>query len=145
VLAATTLPINVELKSSWPGAVGALPAAVVAVLAAQPGAATRVVISSFDPAALVAVHALAPHLPLGVLFEREVAVAPTVAGARSLHPPHVRCTAEAVARWRAAGLAVHTWTVDDPARLRALAAAGVDGVFANDPRAAIAAFRGLTA
>ncbi|MBZ0238679.1 MAG: hypothetical protein K8M05_40590 [Deltaproteobacteria bacterium] len=32
--------------------------------------------------------------------------------------------------------------VDDPARLRALAAAGVDGVFANDPRAAIAVLDG---
>jgi glycerophosphoryl diester phosphodiesterase len=34
---------------------------------------------------------------------------------------------------------VNSWTVDDPARLRALRALGVDGVITNDPAAARAA------
>jgi glycerophosphoryl diester phosphodiesterase len=31
---------------------------------------------------------------------------------------------------------VNTWTVDDPARLRALRDAGIDGLICNDPGAA---------
>ena len=31
------------------------------------------------------------------------------------------------------GLAVHFWTVDDPERMRALIAAGADGVMTNRP------------
>jgi glycerophosphoryl diester phosphodiesterase len=53
-----------------------------------------------------------------------------------MHPEHVLCDAGQVAAWRRAGYAVNVWTVDDPARLRQLAAWGVDGVFANDPAAA---------
>lgn len=142
--AATDLPINVELKSFRPGRPGPLPAAVARALAAIPGAADRVVISSFDPVALWQLHLVAPLLPIGFLFEatapRPLRAVGGVLGASSIHPHHALCTPEAVARWRTRGFAVHTWTVDDPDRLRALAAAGVDGVFANDPRAARAVF-----
>ena len=57
-----------------------------------------------------------------------------------MHVDHGLCTPASIAAWRRRGFGVHAWTVDDPARLRALAAAGIDGVFANDPRAARAAF-----
>ncbi len=136
VFAATALPINVELKSFDPGQPGPLPAAAVRAIAAHPGAADRVVVSSFDHIALWQLHAIAPHLPIGFLFEPDAPSPPRTLGGSSIHPPHARCTPEAVAAWHALGLAVHAWTVDDPDRLRALAAAGVDGVFANDPRAA---------
>lgn len=35
---------------------------------------------------------------------------------------------------RPAGVAVNAWTVDDPARIRALRRLGVDGICTNDPR-----------
>jgi glycerophosphoryl diester phosphodiesterase len=35
---------------------------------------------------------------------------------------------------RSAGVAVNAWTVDDPARIRALRRLGVDGICTNDPR-----------
>ncbi len=138
------LRVNVELKSPRPGRAGALSARVAKVIA-DAGADERVVVSSFDPAALWQLHAVAPHLPLAFLFEAKLpralrsAAAAMLVGASAVHPEHVLCTPAQVATWRARGLAVNTWTVDDPARLRELAAAGVDGVFANDPRAAIAA------
>jgi glycerophosphoryl diester phosphodiesterase len=34
----------------------------------------------------------------------------------------------------AAGGQLYVWTVDDAAKIRALEALGVDGVFTNDPR-----------
>lgn len=137
------LAINVEIKSARPGRAGALPARVARIIR-EAKAGERVVVSSFDPAALWQLHLAAPELPLGYLFEARLpralrgAAAAAMIGASAVHPEHVLCTPEAVAAWQARGLAVNTWTVDDPARLAALAAAGVDGVFANDPRAALA-------
>ncbi len=144
------LPVNVELKSPRPGRAGALAARVAQVVRAA-RADDRVVVSSFDPVALVQLHAAAPHLPTAFLFEQTAARAvrsPMVAaltGASAVHPDHRLCTPAYVARWHARGFAVNVWTVDAPGRLRALAEAGVDGVFANDPRAAIAVLAAATA
>ena len=141
------LRVNVEIKSPRAGRAGALPARVAQAIR-DVRADERVVVSSFDPAALWQLHAVAPHLPLAYLFEARLpralrsAAAAMLVGASAVHPEHVLCTPAQVAAWRARGLAVNAWTVDDPARLRALAAAGVDGVFANDPRAAIAVLDG---
>jgi glycerophosphoryl diester phosphodiesterase len=54
-------------------------------------------------------------------------------GTPGINPQHLLVTAERLARWRARGLVVTPWTVDDPHRVRALAAAGVDGLITNDP------------
>lgn len=137
------LAVNVEIKSPGAGRAGALPARVAQVIAAA-RADDRTVVSSFDPAALWQLHVAAPHLPLGYLFEAKLhralrgAAAAALVGASAVHPEHVLCTPAQVDAWRRRGLAVNAWTVDDPVRLRALAAAGVDGVIANDPRAALA-------
>jgi glycerophosphoryl diester phosphodiesterase len=147
--AAGDLVVNVELKSVRPGRPGPLAAATAAAIA-RVGADERVLISSFDPVALVQLHLAAPHLPLAFLFDHKLprplrgATVGMLAGASALHPEHLLCTPAAIADWHRRGFAVNTWTVDDPARLAALAAAGVDGVFANDPRAARAVFAALS-
>jgi glycerophosphoryl diester phosphodiesterase len=139
------LPINVEIKSPGAGKAGALPAHVARILR-DAGAADRVLVSSFDPWALVQMHTAAPEVATAFLFHAgEVALARTGwlgpwIGAAALHPEHVLCDARSVGAWRRAGFVVNVWTVDDPVRLRELASLGVDGVFANDPAAALALF-----
>ena len=54
-------------------------------------------------------------------------------GCASWHPCQDLVTARRLARAHAAGLRVHAWTVDDPARARRLVRLGVDGLFTNDP------------
>ena len=56
------------------------------------------------------------------------------AGAGSVMLQHRLVTESAVGRAHAAGLAVLAWTVDEPADLTRVVAAGVDGVISNDPR-----------
>lgn len=56
------------------------------------------------------------------------------AGASALMLQHALVTPAAVARAHAHGAPVLAWTVDDPADLARVVAAGVDGVITNDPR-----------
>jgi glycerophosphoryl diester phosphodiesterase len=56
------------------------------------------------------------------------------AGATTLMLQHRLATRSTVARLRALGVAVVVWTVDEPAELERVVAAGVDGVITNDPR-----------
>jgi glycerophosphoryl diester phosphodiesterase len=60
------------------------------------------------------------------------------AGAGAVMLQHRLVTASAVGRVHAAGLPVLAWTVDDPADLARVVAAGVDGVITNDPRIFVA-------
>jgi glycerophosphoryl diester phosphodiesterase len=50
-------------------------------------------------------------------------------------------TAELVDLVHRRGLQLNTWTVDDPARMRALAEMGVDTIITNRPDVAVATFR----
>ena len=112
---------------------------------ARTGTERRVLVSSFNPLALARWKARRPDVPAGLLFERGAPLPLRRAWALrwlrpfAVHPEQVFCTPERVAGWHAAGYAVNAWTVDEPERLRALAAAGVDGVITNDPAAARAA------
>jgi len=56
------------------------------------------------------------------------------AGAGAVMLQHRLVTASAVERAHAAGLPVLAWTVDEPADLARVVAAGADGVITNDPR-----------
>src|SRR6185369_990588 len=103
----------------------------------RPLASDRFVISSFDPFALLAVQPLLPTVPLGFLHS------PTVPWNtpelmrdlpyRAWHPHHSQVSAEAVAREKAAGHRVHTWTVNDPRHATRLAEWGVDALITNRP------------
>ncbi len=70
------------------------------------------------------------------------------AGASAVMLQHRLVTESSVERAHAAGLPVLAWTVDEPADLDRVVAAGVDGVITNDPRIFVATLtrvnRGVT-
>lgn len=96
----------------------------------------RVVVLSFDPAVLQGVRRQDATLMTGLLFDERlpdpVALAQSVA-ARQLVPRKDLVTSELVDRAHRADLQVATWTVNEPAQMRAVIAAGVDGVMTDYP------------
>jgi glycerophosphoryl diester phosphodiesterase len=122
----------------------------------------RAVVSSFHLGSLRAFAAAAPEVPIGFTYpedrygiSKRRALAPAVrlgtlalrraivrrvpamierAGAKALMLQHATVSAAAVEQAHRAGAAVWAWTVDDPAELARLDAAGVDAVISNDPR-----------
>lgn len=137
------LLVNVELKSEGLAdpRVPSLVAAVAADVRAC-GVVARVLVSSFNPLALLHWQRCLPEVPTGLLFEAcaplplRRAWAARVLRPAALHPEDRLCTPARVAAWRRGGRACHVWTVDAPGRLRELAAMGVDGLITNDPAAA---------
>ena len=150
--------INVELKSPEPhdkkdhlqllrddGLAGAV-VEVLRRVGRLPAAGRRTgdrgevtLISSFDPLQLLRFLACTDALPVGYLFHREQgAVMRNLWRAhahrlRAVHPQAALIDAAALRTWRAAGLFVHTWTVDDPREVAALVALGVDAIITNTP------------
>jgi glycerophosphoryl diester phosphodiesterase len=147
VLAAFDTDINVEIKAAKMGRAGDLAEATAHVIRAS-GRADRVLVSSFDPVALVQLHRHLPDVAIGYLFHDEQSLPARRGwigrwlGATLVHPQHTLVDEASVKRWHRAGLPINVWTVDDPAELARLGALGVDGVFANDPAHARAVLGG---
>jgi glycerophosphoryl diester phosphodiesterase len=141
--------VNVEIKN-WPGDPDFDPEervtdAVVAALARRDQLEDgRILVSSFHRPTVDRVRALAPMLATGLLTidvpdPDGLAAGLVQDGHRALHPHHAFVDERVVAACRRAGLAVNTWTCDDPERIRWLAEIGVDAVVTNDPPVALAA------
>lgn len=139
--------VNVELKPDDVD-LGPLASAAAAVIARHPR--TPVVVSSFSQALLSRFEACAPRVPRGVLLgpsyypfaslhlltpERETR-------ARAMHPFWADALDARVAHWRARGLDVNVWTVDDPTEALRLRAAGASSVITNVPGVMVAALKG---
>lgn len=142
------LVVNVEIKNSPfdpdhdPGRTVADD--VVALLDARDGR-DDVLVSSFDLATVDRVRSLGP-VPTAFLTSIAQIGCDAVAlaadrGHVAIHPHEGTVDAAFVALAHGAGLQVNVWTVDDPERLRALAAAGVDGIVTNVPAKAREALR----
>lgn len=141
--------VNVEIKN-WPDdgdfdPTERLAESVVALLDARGELDDdRVLVSAFHLGTIDRVHELAPQLATGWLVGghedpgRLVDLAAD-RGHRAIHPHHAFVNDELVGRAHAAGLAVNTWTCDEPDRIRWLAELGVDAVVTNVPDVALAA------
>jgi glycerophosphoryl diester phosphodiesterase len=143
--------VNVEIKN-WPDDVdfdptlGHVDAVAAALLSRPPEERASYVVSCFHLPSVDRVRALAPDLAtawlvLGPPDGSAGALVEEVAahGHAAVHPHHAFVTAELVATAHAAGVAVNTWTCDDPDRIRWLADIGVDAIVTNVPDVAVAA------
>jgi glycerophosphoryl diester phosphodiesterase len=94
-------------------------------------------LSGFSPRCLAAARAVAPAIPRALTVARGAPEgwirAARALDAGALDVAHSLLTARAVARLHDAGLAVGAYTVNDPARAKALYAFGVDYVYSDDP------------
>lgn len=63
------------------------------------------------------------------------------AGHAAVHPEVSRVSRELIETFHAEGLAVNTWTCDDPSRMRELISWGIDGICTNVPDVALGVLR----
>lgn len=109
--------------------------AVAAV--AQRDAFDRVIFSSFDRASLEALRDVSTDARIGVLwvfapFDAAFALAEEI-GAGALHPRAEAVDVTVVEAARERGLAVNTWTVNEPPAILDMIRAGVDGIISDFP------------
>ena len=131
------LLLNIELKTaSWwdDGLAGAVVQAIE-----DNRLLDRTIVSSFNPLALRIVRKLNPSLPIGLLYAPDLPLLLRRPWMRHLleldaiHPHHSLVDDGYVPWARERGYCVHTWTVDDPGRMRRMQRLGVDIVITNRP------------
>jgi glycerophosphoryl diester phosphodiesterase len=104
----------------------------------QHGDTRRYLLSCFRRTTVDRVHAEWPALPTAWLTvfvrdARELARDLRASGHSAVHPEVSRVSREMIEILHSEGLAVNTWTCDDPARMRELIDWGVDGICTNVP------------
>jgi glycerophosphoryl diester phosphodiesterase len=135
------IDVNVEIKSDKgepdydPS--HRLTLAVIELLLARADR-NQMLISSFDADVLRLVRRDAPLLRTGFLFTVTAAPSRLIQrcahdGYVAIHPYAKSVTRGLVDMAHGAGLAVNTWTVDDPKRMQTLAEWGVDAIITNVP------------
>lgn len=102
----------------------------------------QVIVQSFSPESLLALGQMAPRLPRVQLLsdeydaDRTVELLPRIASfAQGIGPWHGNVTSRLVEAAAAQGLVLHPYTVNEPERMSALLAMGVDGMFTDRPDA----------
>jgi glycerophosphoryl diester phosphodiesterase len=129
--------LNLELKADRLMTRGLEQAAVKAIRAS--GLASRIIISSFHPASLCKVRLLAPELRTGLLYSPDMSWAlrsgwlAGVLHVDALHPHESQVTKSLLARAKQRGLAINTWTVNEPMRIKLLWSLKVDAIIGDDP------------
>ena len=141
--------VNIEIKNLPPEAAYDPSMAVVGDVVEEVrgrGDVERYLVSCFDLATVDALHEQAPEIPTAflVLDPHGVEAIDIAAarGHRAIHPWVPMVDEALVERAHAAGLALNTWTIDDPERIVELASWGTDGVVTNVPDVARAALAG---
>jgi glycerophosphoryl diester phosphodiesterase len=105
----------------------------------------RVIVTSFNPETVAAVHRIDPAITTGQLLDQGLSVdrdlAPIAAAGHQWVAPSiadvVRDPNGVIATAHRLGLRVGVWTADDAGDIRTAAAARVDAIICNDPRAAL--------
>lgn len=136
LLADTELLVNVEVKNSIFLYPGILEKALEAE--AKYGMSGRVLYSSVNHYAMQELKRISPQSKTGLLYSTMLIDpwnAAMAANADALHPffPCVANTPCMIPKCRKNGIAVNTWTVDEPEYIRAMFMLGVDSVITNKP------------
>jgi glycerophosphoryl diester phosphodiesterase len=137
--------VNVEIKNSAVEPRHDPSSAVVEPTIAEMrrhGSIDRWIISSFDWATIGRCRVVAPDIPTAYLVMEataDVIERTASAGHIAVHPWAKSVTADTVAACHDAGLAINTWTCNDPDRLKELAEWGVDGACTDVPDIALTA------
>ena len=108
------------------------------------GTVRRVLVSSFDAGLLARLKQADPRIPRALLCARRPQPALRKAvrlGCTAFHPHYSLITPSLVEAAHAAGLRVHTWTVNRVRDARRLLDMGVDGMVSNVPDRITAALR----
>jgi glycerophosphoryl diester phosphodiesterase len=131
------LLLNIELKTEETKDSG-LAAAVVRIIE-ENGLLDRAVLSSFNPLAVWRAKRLNPRVPAGLLYAPDSPFLLRRPWPRhfmhleALHPYHADIDVRYMDWARKRGYRIHTWTVDEPDRMRALMLLGVDIIITNLP------------
>jgi len=135
--AADDMLLNVELKGLGVRSTG-LEEKVVAIIR-EYGLDGRVILSSFNPFALIRAKRIAPDLPTGLLYARGLPIFLRRAWLRplvrpnALHP-HYDMVTDAYLLWaRSKGYRVNVWTADQTLDLERLIEQKVDVIITNRP------------
>lgn len=105
----------------------------------------QVIVSSFNPMALIKLRNLDRNIPLGLLYSNQLpgylmqAWLGPLMDPDALHPHHRLVDMAYMARARELGKAVNTWTVNEVEEAQRLAALGVDAIISDVPDAILAA------
>jgi glycerophosphoryl diester phosphodiesterase len=110
----------------------------------ETGEIPRVVVISFDAAIVLNLRKIEPTLMTGLLYDGQIENPLDKAveiGARQLAVRGDLVTPALIARAKKKDLQVVCWTVNHPAHMRMLAAAGVDGIMSDYPDRLVAAVK----
>ncbi len=143
LIKARDVALNLEIKNG-PRTYEGIEKKVVATLN-DLGAADRVIVSSFDHAAIKRVKEIAPEILCGILFSGAFIdpIAPArLAGADGLHPEYSWVREGLISAARDSGLFVNVWTVDSEDQMRRMAALGVTGIISNYPERLVSVLKG---
>ena len=110
----------------------------------ESGEVARVMVISFDPGILASLRKIEPTLMTGVLYDGKLPdpqKSATEVGARQIVVRGDLVTPAMIEQARKRDLQVVCWTVNHPAHIRMLVAAGVDGIMSDYPDRLIAALK----
>ena len=99
----------------------------------------RVIVSSFNPAALLRIRLKDRRIPLGLLYETgmpfllDTGWPSALLRRAALHPSWDMVTPEFVQKAHASGRRVYPWTVNESVYLQSMIDAGVDGIITDRP------------
>lgn len=105
----------------------------------------KTLVSSFDPFQLLRFQS-ASHgrVPIGHLFDARQGPLTTglyrlpLLRLAAVHPEAKLLDGPSIRRWKAQGLRINTWTVDEPTEVAAVSTLGVDAIITNRPGATLA-------